>query len=71
MLPGIRIAARDNAVPGAEERSTMTRFVQRIARLLPVRRQRAAWPIAERQDPRWGWAQEHPELLWSLVTVRR
>ena len=49
----------------------MTRFVQRIARLLPVRRQGAARLIAERQDPQWGWAQEHPELLWSLVTVRR
>ena len=48
----------------------MTRFVQRIARLLPVR-QGAARLIAERQDPQWGWAQERPELLWSLVTVRR
>ena len=48
----------------------MTRFVQRIARLLSVRRG-AARPIAERQDPYWGWAQERPELLWSLVTVRR
>jgi hypothetical protein len=49
----------------------MTRFVQRIAGLLAVRWQGTARPLAERQDPRWGWAQEHPELLWSLITVRR
>ena len=49
----------------------MTRFVQGIARLRPVRWQGAVQPIAERHDPRWGWAQEHPEVLWALVTVRR
>ena len=49
----------------------VTRFVQRIARLLWARPQGAAWSSAERQDPRWAWAQEHPEVLWALTTVKR
>ena len=49
----------------------MTRLAQRVARLLSAQPTGAGPVTRERQDPRWAWSHEHPEILWTLVAFTR